>query len=56
MFADSSMLFFVKITPVADLERQSPTAKQWIELEDSYGRMEGRIVDPKRDRNADQQS
>jgi hypothetical protein len=28
------------------------TVKQWVELEDSYGRIQGRIVDPEQDRNS----
>jgi hypothetical protein len=31
---------------------QTPTAKQWIELEDSYGRTGERIVGPEGDRNS----
>jgi hypothetical protein len=28
------------------------TVKQWLELEDSYGRIEGRFAGPEGDRNA----
>jgi hypothetical protein len=31
---------------------QIPTAKQWMELGDSYGRLGGRIVGPEGDRNS----
>jgi hypothetical protein len=31
---------------------QTPTAKEWIELGDSYGRIGGRIAGPKGDRNS----
>jgi len=30
---------------------QTPTAKQWMELGDSYRKIEGRIVDSEGDRN-----
>jgi hypothetical protein len=31
---------------------ETPTAKQWMELGDSYGRTGGRIASPKGDRNS----
>ena len=38
--------------PAADSDRyKTPTDKQWMEFEDSYGRTGRRIADPDRDRN-----
>jgi hypothetical protein len=50
MFADRSLawLFSERLHPAADSQMQTPTppAKQWIELGDSYGRIERRIAGP----------
>jgi hypothetical protein len=45
---ESSMTTLWETLPHSWLRQmQTPTAKQWNELGDSYGRIGGRIVDPK---------
>lgn len=46
------MLFSERLHPAANSEIQTPTAKEWMELWDSYRRRGGRIVGPERDRNS----
>ena len=49
--ADRSTLSSEGLYPVAD-STDTDTHKQWMELGDSYGRIGGRIVGPKVDRNS----
>ena len=53
MLAGRSMLSSERLHLAADSDRhRQSTAKQWMERGDSYGRMGGRIVASKRDRNS----
>jgi len=45
MVADRNMLSYDGVQPTAHLKQiQTPITKQWIELRDSYGRIEGKML------------
>ena len=47
MLADRSMLTFKRLHTETDTDRyRYPTAKEWMELGDSYERIGGRVVGP----------
>ena len=53
MLADRSLLSSERLHPAADSDRyRHPQPNKWIEVGDSYGRIGGRIVGPKGDRNS----
>jgi hypothetical protein len=50
---ESSMAILWEALPSSWLRQmQTPTAKQWVELGSSYGRIEGRIVGPEGNKNS----
>ena len=50
MLTDRNMVSSERLDPATDSDRYTPRAKQWLELENSYGRLRGKTACPKQNK------